>query len=158
MYEDNSLELIEYFYELDSDYGGYFDVDNIKCRRGYDRGDEYFTVVIRFLKEYDPNEVLNTISSLINKIRSIGDFDTITENRKSDNYGVIMVGVRSNREDPWLIGKDTDNKYTVYINADDVSFNDIEEFEKRVYRAQYVAKTERWIISIRELNLWFKKI
>lgn len=152
--------LIEYFIDLDSSHGGEFDID-IRFSNGLDGGEEYLMVWITFLKEYDYVDILNNISSIIKRIRSIGEFETSTETKNSKNFGAFLFSRRAIKEDPWWVHDLNSSRYVnEHLNLTDESL-DPEVFKSicilgdKFSSGHLVQHTA--YVSIRQITIWFKR-
>lgn len=152
--------LIEYFIDLDSSHGGEFDID-IRFSNGLDGGEEYLMVWITFLKEYDYVDILNNISSIIKRIRSIGEFETSTETKNSKNFGAFLISRRAIKGDPWWVHDLNSNKYVnEHIDLTDESL-DPESFKRDCilgdkFSSGHLVQHTAYV-SIRQITIWFKR-
>lgn len=148
--------LVEYFVDLDSSHGGKFDVD-MKFGHGVDGDQEYLFVNIKFLREYDYLEILQNISSIIGMVRSIGEFETCTEKKRSINFGLFTISLRTNNEDPWWISNHESTFYkNIHVDITDKSF-DPKIFKKMCSYNMSDIMMFGCVISIREITIWFKR-
>ena len=153
--------LVEYFIDLDSSQGGNFDID-IRFSNGLDGGEEYLMVWITLLKEYDYVEILKNISSIIKRIRTIGEFETTTETKNSKNFGAFLISRRAIKGDPWWVNDLNSSKYVnEHIDLTDESldpeiFKDLCIYYDHFLDGHLVHHTAH--ISIRQITIWFKRI
>lgn len=152
--------LVEYFIDLDSSQGGNFDID-IRFSNGLDGGEEYLMVRITLLKEYDYVEILKNISSIIKRIRAIGEFETSTETKNSKNFGSFLISRRAIKGDPWWVNNLKSSKYVnEHIDLTDESldpeiFKDLCIYHDHFLDGHLVHYTSH--ISIRQITIWFKR-
>lgn len=152
--------LVEYFIDLDSSQGGNFDID-IRFSNGLDGGEEYLMVWITLLKEYDYVEILKNISSIIKRIRTIGEFETTTETKNSKNFGAFLISRRAIKGDPWWVNDLNSSKYVnEHIDLTDESldpeiFKDLCIYYDHFLDGHLVHHTAH--ISIRQITIWFKR-
>lgn len=152
--------LVEYFIDLDSSQGGNFDID-IRFSNGLDGGEEYLMVWITLLKEYDYVEILKNISSIIKRIRTIGEFETTTETKNSKNFGAFLISRRAIKGDPWWVNDLNSSKYVnEHIDLTDESldpeiFKDLCIYYDHFLDGHLAHHTAH--ISIRQITIWFKR-